>query len=49
VFTSAADLASIPACNVTSSGAATDRIAADLKRTIHALYEPDFGNFRYAA
>jgi len=49
VFTAAGDLASIPACNVTRSGDAVDRIAPDLKRTIHALYEPDFGNFRYAA
>lgn len=49
VFTAPGDLASIPACNVTRSGDAVDRIAPELKRTIHDLYEPDFGNFRYAA
>lgn len=49
VFTAPADLASIPACNVTSSGAAPDRIAPDLRRTIHDLYAPDFDTFGYAA
>lgn len=49
VFTAPDDLASIPACNVTRSGDAVARIGPDVKRTIHALYEPDFGHFRYAA
>jgi hypothetical protein len=49
VFTAPGDLANIPACNVTRSGDAVARIAPELKRTIHALYEPDFEHFRYAA
>ena len=49
IFTGAGDLATIPTCNVTRSGAAVDGLPPDLKRAIHALYEPDFDNLGYAA
>jgi hypothetical protein len=49
LFTAAGDLDAIPACNVTRTGAAVERLEPDLKRAIHALYEPDFRNLGYAA
>ncbi len=49
VFTEEGDLSSIPAFNVTHSGAAADRLSPDLREKIHAIYEPDFRNLRYAA
>lgn len=49
VFGDAGDLASIPACNVTRSGAAVHRLSPQLRRTIHALYEADFRSLGYAA
>lgn len=49
IFTAADDLATIPTCNATRSGEAVDRLTPELKRAIHALYEPDFDNLGYAA
>lgn len=49
IFTGEGVLASIPAWNVTRSGQAIDACGPAVKRTIHALYEPDFRTFGYAA
>lgn len=49
VFTEEGDLTSIPAFNVTRSGDAADRLPPGLREKIHAIYEPDFRNLRYAA
>lgn len=49
IFPREGDLVSIPACNVTRSGRAVDRLSGDLRRKIHALYEPDFRRLGYAA
>jgi hypothetical protein len=49
IFPGDGDLVSIPACNVTRSGQAVDRLSNDLRRKIHALYEPDFRRLGYAA
>lgn len=48
-FSGADDLARIPACNVTRSGQAVDRLTPELRLAVHTLYEPDFSALGYAA
>lgn len=45
----AAALATIPACNVTRSGASLDALSPRMRKTIFSLYEADFRAFGYAA
>lgn len=48
-FPDPADLARIPACNVTRSGQAIEQLTPELRLAIHELYEPDFAALGYAA
>lgn len=44
-----ADLARLPACNVTRSGRSLDALSPSMRETIFSLYEADFRAFGYAA